>query len=254
MQLNEAFSRLEKEQQEPQAPEVTSKQQKQTNGKNGRDTMEQSKPSSLGTVVAILLGFVAIGIAGYAGYTAFVLQQNSPVIAQLETTIASHKQQLAGIQADFDTLTQTVATDDALLQQTLSGFADSQAASIQVFNEKLNSALIEVEQSLGTSSQDWLLAEVEYLIRLANQRVMMEADTQGAIALFAAADTIIRDAEGITAFELRQSIANDIASVTTRPTTWLRTDSSEMPIPSRARAATPSPSWIRPRRMCSVPM
>ena len=36
--------------------------------------------------------------------------------------------------------------------------------------------------------------------------------------------------------------------------TWLRTASSEMPRLSRALAATPSPSWMRPRRMCSVPM
>ena len=36
--------------------------------------------------------------------------------------------------------------------------------------------------------------------------------------------------------------------------TWLRTASSEMPSDSSALAATPSPSWIRPSRMCSVPM
>ena len=36
--------------------------------------------------------------------------------------------------------------------------------------------------------------------------------------------------------------------------TWARTASSEMPSDSSALAATPSPSWIRPSRMCSVPM
>ena len=36
--------------------------------------------------------------------------------------------------------------------------------------------------------------------------------------------------------------------------TWLRTASSEMPSDSSALAATPSPSWISPSRMCSVPM
>ena len=36
--------------------------------------------------------------------------------------------------------------------------------------------------------------------------------------------------------------------------TWLRTASREMDSDSSALAATPSPSWMRPRRMCSVPM
>jgi hypothetical protein len=33
-----------------------------------------------------------------------------------------------------------------------------------------------------------------------------------------------------------------------------RTPSNEMPRDSKALAATPSPSWMRPNRMCSVPM
>ena len=36
--------------------------------------------------------------------------------------------------------------------------------------------------------------------------------------------------------------------------TWLRTAFKEMPSDSRPLAATPSPSWISPSRMCSVPM
>ena len=36
--------------------------------------------------------------------------------------------------------------------------------------------------------------------------------------------------------------------------TFSRTASSEIPSDSSALAATPSPSWISPSRMCSVPM
>jgi uroporphyrin-3 C-methyltransferase len=50
-------------------------------------------------------------------------------------------------------------------------------------------------------------------LRLANQRVAMEDDAAGAIKLFEAADQIIREAEGIVAFELREAIAMDIAAL-----------------------------------------
>jgi uroporphyrin-3 C-methyltransferase len=80
--------------------------------------------------------------------------------------------------------------------------------------EDLDAALLglrtEMLALLGTSSQDWLFAEVEYLLRLANQRILMERDAQGALALLQAADDVVRDARGITAFDLRAAISDDL--------------------------------------------
>jgi uroporphyrin-3 C-methyltransferase len=76
---------------------------------------------------------------------------------------------------------------------------------------ELDTALGGLKQSLGSSSQDWLLAEAEYLIRLANQRIKMEQDTLGALALLSAADEIVQDSGGVIAFDLRKSLAEDMA-------------------------------------------
>ncbi len=43
----------------------------------------------------------------------------------------------------------------------------------------------------GAERQDWLLAEAEYLMRLANQRLTLEKDWQGAIAMLQAADAVV---------------------------------------------------------------
>src|SRR5665213_1708292 len=51
--------------------------------------------------------------------------------------------------------------------------------------------------------------------------------------------------------------ADPVGAVPARPivsSTFSRTASNETPRDSSALAATPSPSWIRPRRMCSVPI
>jgi len=58
-----------------------------------------------------------------------------------------------------------------------------------------------------------LLAEVEYLIRLANQRVLMERDVSGALSLLSSADEIVEQTTGIAAYELRESLAYDIANL-----------------------------------------
>ena len=66
---------------------------------------------------------------------------------------------------------------------------------------------------MGTSSQDWVLAEVEYLVRMAVQRVLMEGDAASAIELLGSADQIIRNTEGLTAHALRAALAEDLASL-----------------------------------------
>ena len=71
----------------------------------------------------------------------------------------------------------------------------------------------ELNEGLGTSGEDWLLAEVEYLIRLANQRVLMERDVSGALSLLSSADEIVEQTTGIAAYELRESLAYDIANL-----------------------------------------
>lgn len=68
-----------------------------------------------------------------------------------------------------------------------------------------------------TSREDWLLAEAEYLLRLANQRVMLERSPQNAIALLEAADKIIVEVAGGTGdadlFAIRQALARELAAL-----------------------------------------
>ncbi len=78
------------------------------------------------------------------------------------------------------------------------------------------------------------------------------------------ADVVVTQLEGLAERQLEHLLGTggegDVARLGEEPpwpmisSTWLRTASREMPRDSRALAATPSPSWMRPSRMCSVPM
>ena len=58
-----------------------------------------------------------------------------------------------------------------------------------------------------------MYAEVEYLVRMANQRVLMEQDANSALQLLQFADEIIRETSGLTAHSLRDALARDIAAL-----------------------------------------
>ena len=59
------------------------------------------------------------------------------------------------------------------------------------------------------SRTDWLLAEAEYLLRIANQRLLLEQDQRGALAALTAADDVLRETDDIGVHPVREQLAKD---------------------------------------------
>src|SRR5690606_13583940 len=67
---------------------------------------------------------------------------------------------------------------------------------------------------LGNASrEDWQLAEADYLLRLANQRLMLEQDSRAALGLLQQVDTIVRDGDLPHLYGVRQQLARDITEL-----------------------------------------
>lgn len=172
----------------------------------------EHKPATF-NFVSTLLALIALGVASYAVFvihTTWSGDVDAEVrveqrLADVEARFDRELRQVAGLRSQLDKVTADLAQVDTLEQVTGDDF--------ETFKAQVEDHLTDIRNRVGTGSQDWLLAEVEYLLRLGAQRVIMEADAKGAASLFKAADQIVRDAEGVTAFELRQAIALDIAAL-----------------------------------------
>nr|WP_010132447.1 uroporphyrinogen-III C-methyltransferase [Microbulbifer agarilyticus] len=67
---------------------------------------------------------------------------------------------------------------------------------------------------LGNASrEDWQLAEADYLLRLANQRLMLEQDSRSALGLLQEVDKIIRDVDMPDLYGVRQQLSRDITAL-----------------------------------------
>lgn len=243
--LDEAFTDLEKQSDsdsigptntgsdDVSGPQQSSSQQSnsQQSEKAPEKKVASEKPSSndsgtsgSGMLVSfgILISIIALVIAGYAAYLTY--QSNAALVAarasfnDLETQIKNQRQasdkklaQMAGDLSQVSEQLSLAATGEdtaiAQLRESLNNATEQLRADLK---EELSEGLSE---GLGTSSEDWLLAEVEYLIRLANQRVLMEKDAKGAASLLSSADEIVEQTSGITAYRLRESLALDIANL-----------------------------------------
>lgn len=146
--------------------------------------------------LALLLGAAA---AGGAGFALWQLHRANPAAAvdarltlearRLEAAIGRARQAAEdAVAASNQTLAETIARQQA----TLDG---------------LTAALADARREQAPAARDWKLAEVEYLLRIANGRLLMERDAQGAVQMLAAADDLLRELDDFALHEVRAALA-----------------------------------------------
>jgi uroporphyrin-3 C-methyltransferase len=158
------------------------------------------------SVLAIILSLVAIGFSGYIGWRALPLEQNQPALMtgqeQLQAQIARLQARLTEANREITPLKSQLITQQNRSQRLLDR-TDNLAQTIQ--------------EIAGSSREGWKLAEVEYLLRLANQRLLMTSDIQAAKALLKNADTILLELDDYTLYPVREALAEDLASINSLP-------------------------------------
>jgi uroporphyrin-III C-methyltransferase len=220
VQLNEAFARLE-EQADKASAETPADDPAVGRGAKARPAARRSsQPSAAKSNVlawlAMFLALVAIGLGSYASFIIYQEHQlpgtsdaNAELSARLSDEIIDLRTQISEQSRRDET---SVQTNDALRDQ-LRTFEQRQSERLNAMESSFDNALEQIDASSTTTGRDWLLAETEYLIRMANQRVLMDGDPVGASSLLASADRILVDAEDLTAHGVRQAIAQDQAAL-----------------------------------------
>lgn len=69
----------------------------------------------------------------------------------------------------------------------------------------------------GAERQDWLLAEAEYLLRIANQRLQLERDWSGAVSMLIAADNVLIETRNPSYNPVRAKIAQELIALRAVP-------------------------------------
>jgi uroporphyrin-III C-methyltransferase len=91
------------------------------------------------------------------------------------------------------------------LEQDFSRSLDVIRDSVGVVQRQLAAAQARDEQ--------WLYAEAEHLLRLANQKLQLEKDSNSAALLVSSADALLRDIQQAPVLALRQNLAEDLRAL-----------------------------------------
>ncbi|RDV25478.1 heme biosynthesis operon protein HemX [Alteromonas aestuariivivens] len=175
------------------------------------EPVEQSpSPQTFGLWAVLLLTLLltlALGAAGYWYYTH--KQDNNQAL--LET---QQNQQLRMAALD---------EENRRLQQQLASLESSKAELGQAVNELMATteslrrqtelALGQINNLDGHRPSDWLLAEADYLVRMAGRKVWLEKDLRTARMLLQNADQRLKELDDPSVLPIRALIAQDIQTI-----------------------------------------
>lgn len=169
--------------------------------------------------VALVISLAALGASGWLYWQSLQSkQEESATLTRLNSQVAavadSTKSQLADAKALISTQVNAVNQNMTLLQNQ----SAKEQQSIAELQERLTQSIQQVMAKQSNTRKDWLLAETEYLLRLANQRILMENTSVGALALLKSADTILKETDDVSIYAVRKALASDIAALEAVPT------------------------------------
>jgi len=177
-------------------------------------------PSKIPGYLGLLLGLGGLGLAGYLYYLTQLQDPLAPFEKRIDEIATRAEANSGKVSSQSDALRQELQTAIQTATKSQTDAADSLRSEIADQQENLEAAQAALAESLGESinaqpptSRDWKLAEAEYLLRIANHRLLMERDALTAGQLLTTADGILADLGDFSVFDVRARLADEILSL-----------------------------------------
>jgi uncharacterized protein HemX len=137
------------------------------------------------------------------------------VKGEMSKKIGDYQSQLVAIQSQLAVLETTIANKDNHFTKTLADFSQLHNQKLEATRKELNDAVLQVQRQLGKTRGDWLVADAEYLLSIANERLHLIGDVNTTREALEAADQRLRESGDAAAFKVREQIAKEIAALRT---------------------------------------
>ncbi|WP_404472195.1 uroporphyrinogen-III C-methyltransferase [Vreelandella venusta] len=180
-------------------------------GNGGGNT--SGKGGVLAIALVIILA-VALALVAWQGWQRLDSQQQRIDALTQQTEDSASQQAVSDLESRIE-------SGEAERSQALEGTLSELRSELDSYRSEMNSTLDDVlaqlSQEQETDERDWLHAEAAYLLRLANQRLQLEGDVDGAAALLRSADARLVDADNPALTAVRREIANELAALDAVP-------------------------------------
>jgi uroporphyrin-III C-methyltransferase len=157
-----------------------------------------------------LLGFLALLLASFAlAAVAWMYRElylvpkaADPAIAQLAASLDNLQEQQAEWQGRWESQ-----------RESLSQLRSDQQRQLAALLARSQNVEARVDKLATVDRKDWLIAEAEYLLRLANQRLQLGRDAKAAAQLLSSADQVLEEMDDTGLHKVRAELASEMAAL-----------------------------------------
>lgn len=126
------------------------------------------------------------------------------------------QQSLQSLQQSTNRLEDLYSDSGSQQGQRIQALEDKLAAQRELIatqQRQIDHTARELLEAGNRTRTDWLLAEAEYLLRIANQRLLIEKDIRGALSALEAADDVLTESDDIGVYPVRQQLAREVLAL-----------------------------------------
>lgn len=203
---------------------VSEEQVKNKEQVQSQPVVEKQKKSKAGLIFGIINSILILALAGGGYYLLNAIDekqvdQESDINKGDQLGLESSKKlghfqsQIATMQSQIATFNQQLAGKDEHFTKTLDRFSQLHADNLGSTRKRLATEITQVKRQLGKTRGDWLIADAEYLLSIANQRLHLVGDVNTARMAFEAADQRLRESGDTAVFKVREQITKEIAGL-----------------------------------------
>ncbi|MDF1692732.1 MAG: uroporphyrinogen-III C-methyltransferase [Zhongshania sp.] len=174
--------------------------------KAAKPKSDQAKPKRTAVLLALLALLVAIAALALSAW----LYQQEYMLANKE---ASATAELQGALRDLTASQKDMSAAIAAQREALAQLRTDSNGQLIALNSRSQELENKIQSLTTVDRRDWLLAEVEYLLRLANQRAQLSHDPIAAAQLLSSADAILREIDDTALHAVRAELAKEMSAL-----------------------------------------
>ena len=175
----------------------------------GSTADELKQPRNTLGLLAILL---SLGSIAGLGYLYYALIHTAPV-ATLESRVQGLAASGDGLRGALERTESDVARLQTQLSSELDALADEQARRLEENEASVLRTLADFRDQTPPAESEWKIAEAEYLLRVANHRLLLERDSRTALTLLRATDQILEELDDFALHVARAQLADEILAL-----------------------------------------
>lgn len=132
---------------------------------------------------------------------------------EVSKQLNAYQTQLAAMQSQITIFSDSINSKDTHFNKTLADFSQLHTEKLEMSQQKLSTELGQIKRQLGKTRGDWLVADAEYLLSIANQRLDLTGDIKTTIMALEAADQRLRESGDSAVFKVRKQIIKEISEL-----------------------------------------